>query len=534
MISKRVWRERLSQFMKKNKFYKLDFWYLSILCCVFFFVLKYVFDMFFYIKNIFSYWQYVEPAENENLVLSLFFNNFPHSGITDLIKNGIFPIYPDFYHRISTILPFEMYVNGRMVSVFASLGIFVLLASWFYKKHKSILVGVFFSICALGYTGHALYFFMQRVDALYIFLGAASLLLIWWPLRVNKSISQSLSNVPIINFIISGVIAALCVLTKQVGVIFVVVQVVPLITIFFYKSALFAKLCKLYFFYFISMAAAFLFYAFFVNREIAEYFYYGLKLYGGEYSDSSFFKHFNDAVKYYWFLLLIPINHIVYKKTLTKEWVYFILLLFTCVFFASFKMWGNLAAYANNFIFVSVFSVVVIIWIWDLFSKKEKLVLLTMTLFSMTIFNGYLYVPFFANSQSIVSTWAARLEEPDPKLYPIYKFLNTHRGNYLTTRLDNFLINSKNQVSYEASVMMPLLSDLSQISSVKRLNELVEFRKETLSNILNKNYTGVLVGIQKNAFIKEYPQLLQYYQPYLKNNMCNGEHCFEAILYVPK
>ena len=46
---------------------------------------------------------YFDLAENENLVLINFFQNNIDFSLVNLIKNGIIPIYPDFYHKVISL-----------------------------------------------------------------------------------------------------------------------------------------------------------------------------------------------------------------------------------------------------------------------------------------------------------------------------------------------------------------------------------------------------------------------------------------------
>ena len=64
---------------------------------------------------------YFDLAENENLVLINFFQNNIDFSPVNLIKNGIIPIYPDFYHKVISLFSGNILFNARLFNIIISL-----------------------------------------------------------------------------------------------------------------------------------------------------------------------------------------------------------------------------------------------------------------------------------------------------------------------------------------------------------------------------------------------------------------------------
>ena len=98
------------------------FLYFSII----FFGLIYFSSLLNLILDILDFKWFLEPAENENLVFSKYISKNSFFDLDNLIEGGILPIYPDFYHQLSSTLnPDNLY--SLRLSV-----LFLLLFLWFY------------------------------------------------------------------------------------------------------------------------------------------------------------------------------------------------------------------------------------------------------------------------------------------------------------------------------------------------------------------------------------------------------------------
>ena len=91
-------------------------------------------DLSYLMLKMLTQWQLMEPAENENLVLTWALGKNYDNSTGGLLGHGILPIYPDLYHRLSAILPLSAQMSGRLVTIFAYAGTMVCVA--FYAKRR--------------------------------------------------------------------------------------------------------------------------------------------------------------------------------------------------------------------------------------------------------------------------------------------------------------------------------------------------------------------------------------------------------------
>ena len=104
----------------------------------------------------------LEPAENENLVFTNYLLNNSLLGINSLLKNGIMPIYPDFYHQLTSLFGENVLKNLRLISAMCLLMSYLIIFIWAFKITKLVLPALALPILVFGSGQHSLFFFIGK------------------------------------------------------------------------------------------------------------------------------------------------------------------------------------------------------------------------------------------------------------------------------------------------------------------------------------------------------------------------------------
>jgi len=540
---RRFYRSKMQiEFASKN-------FYIFLLSAILLMSALWLIDLFIYAGQLLSSWQLLEPAENENLVLTWAIKNGHDKSIDTLLSYGILPIYPDFYHRLSAFLPLEPQTSGRFLSLFAyfstCMGVYFLAK----KRTRSWVISCLFVIILFGTKNHALYFLMQRPDSLYVSLGFLSLIFSWWNLNAEVKLADWVENLELWRCLLSGLLLGLAILSKQTALIFAVVQLIPfIIYLKIYKRLNFLKPALV-----IGSVSALMIFFYFAAINSAVFYEYqiGYDLFGKS-DPNELYRSISNYYfplthnGYYFYLLAFIIAILNYKS---REYYPHHLLAFAVLGSASIvtiKMWGNTAAYSNNFIFISLFGVLFSLYFWprDNLNLKKCLVILPLLAFSISgsqyinpqlkifsmelksMFNGRSYL------SGLTNPFEANLVKD-----PILDYVLINPGNYITTRLDNYLIYSNRGIELEGSVLgmfvyMDFPLTLIQNEDIRaRVNRI---SNEVRSKINSQYYDGIILGIQSEAFKKNFPELNGNYIESIKVPIKQGVFEFDAVLYLRK
>jgi hypothetical protein len=542
---RRFYRSKMQiEFASKN-------FYFFLLSTIFLISAFWLIDLFVYAGQLLSSWQLLEPAENENLVLTWAIKNGHDKSIDTLLSHGILPIYPDFYHRLSAFLPLEPQTSGRLLSLFAyfstCMGVYFLAK----KRTRSWVLSFLFVIILFGTKNHAVYFLMQRPDSLYVSLGFLSLIFTWWNLNAEVKLADWVENLELWRCLLSGLLLGLAVLSKQTALIFAVVQLIPfIIYIKIYKRLNFLKPVLI-----IGTVSALtiIFYFAVINNVVFYEYQIGYDLFGK--SDlyqlyRSFSNYYYPLTHngYYFYFLAFIIAIFNYKSREYYPHHLLALASLGAVSIVTIKMWGNTAAVSNNFIFISLFGVLFSLYFWpkDNSNLRKFLVILPLFIFSISasqyqymnpqlkifskelksIFKGTLYLSELTNSFKANSVKD-----------PILDYVLKNPGNYITTRLDNYLIYSNRGIELEGSVLGQFVYMDFTPSLIQ--NEDIRARVRRISNevrekINSQYYDGIILGIQPEAFKKNFPELSNNYTESIKVPIRQGVFEFDAVLYLRK
>lgn len=513
--------------MKINNYYKklIKYAIYGFALFVSFLILK---ELAVLCKYILIGWQYFDPAENENLVLTWFYKKNLFIKGDELINYGVFPIYPDFYHKLSALLPLNPTISGRIISILATIVTQSVLTVWIYRRIESFSSSILFALLSYGVLLTYPYFLIQRVDGLFISLGIISLLILWWNFNFNKNMNKQLLEIPAWRFILSGCFLSLSFLTKQTATIFIALYYIPLIIQMFSKDRF--HIFKKYSLSIGSFVLVILSYTIIFGTSWIFYYYSGLKMFSSTFNLVSVWNHYNSVINQWYQVLgiiciLILIRSFVYIK---NEWRIFIFLCFAIISFVTIKMWGNSAAFYNNFIFISLFSIFFIVFVISYISEVERLSIIL-------LLSAIAYVGFLNNSQNLFSiknyyNWNCN------NTSEIVLYIKNNNGNYLSSRSDNYLINNECSVYYESSVLTTLLLNIDSynLSKIPYYNQILGNKEKIRKIIQDKKFKGIILGIDKTAFSSIFPEINIYYKKQSEEIVNNGVLTYNLILMVPK
>jgi len=458
---------------------------------------------------------YVEPAENESLVIlqsEAFKSN--STNINDYFEEGIIPIYPNLFYKISNYLFEDSLLSLRFLNVM--LYWIVILSSFLiaYFKTKQIFFSSSLALLIYGISEHSVYFYMARPDGTFIGFGILSLLL--FNLRIN--------NIYIKLFGV-GLLSSFSVLSKQSGLFFVILILLSLFIDIVFNLKNTNKI-KNFFAYFLSVLVI-LVISFYLNPVSYESFKIGLNLYGSDFSISHVYLQSVDLFIHYWWLILFvffilfelyKISNIKVFMTYLSFWVFTILI--------SVKLFSNNAAHFNNYIFITILFYFTALNNYKYLSfKKPYYILLTCgIIFSFINFDNFsILIPLEERIGRIEKNGQLRNNN-------IFKYINENEGEYLTSRADNLLYFNKKKITYEASVF----DNVIMMNNNILLNETLKNKVDDVNyKLLNNYYTGIITGI--NGLMEvNFPLLKKNYKVLYTENIESGDWPHNIKLWIKK
>lgn len=506
-----------------------------------------IFDLLIYAIQSTADWQLLEPAENENLVLTWAIKYGYDKSIQDLLSHGILPIYPDFYHRVSALLPLDAQSSGRFLSLIAYFSACLGIYFFAKKRTRSWIISCLFVIVLFGSKNHAIYFLIQRPDSLYISLGIFSLLIAWWNLNAEIKLANWIKNLELWRCFLSGLLLGLAMLSKQTAVIFAIVELVPfIIYLIIYKKLDFFKPVLI-----ISSVSALTVFIYFktINSIVFYEYNLGLDIFGRTDLHTIFASisnyYFPIIHNGYLFYFLAPAFAILnYPSRECHEHQLLALGVFGAMSIATIKMWANSAAHSNNFILISIFGVLFTLYFWPKDKSNLKNFLVSMPLIIFAVTTPKYYSPqleIFAKEMKSVLRGKSYLSELANPLKvslakdPIFDYVLKNPGHYITTRLDNYLIYSNSSIEIEGSVSgMFVYMDfpMTLIDNEDIRHRISSISNEVRSKIKMQYYDGILLGIQTDAFKKKFPELIDKYVESMRVPIKQGTFEFDAVLYL--
>jgi hypothetical protein len=461
---------------------------------------------------------YAEPAENENFVLSLAYARGGDTSRTALLENGIFPIYPDLFHRLVALLPGDPATAARLVSCCAVLACALAVFLYARQTTRSWALSIGAALAVYGSANHLLYFLIARADALFVLLGTLAL--------ICAALAGTRFSRPWA--CLAGVLAALSVLTKQTGLIYATLAPAAG-ALNFRGNGRSAWRLSLFF------AASFLLaagiYTLGVSPDVPTYFLNGLKIYAADGSWEHLALHLRifaeQGYAAHFGLLLVLV--LILKGPAPRAKAIMVLLLLAGLG-ASAKMWMNIGAVSNNFVLLS--SVSSVVWI-ELYSRLDtangRRAALACLAASVALLG-------FANvRRSDFGVHIARsLENGDADNLALGRKLEAFHAPILSDRLDYFVNAAHAVPEFESSVLTSLFLGQTGALPAASREDLKRLRDKIGRRIEERAYSLVLVGISAKNFLTAFPQIERCYRTVGSQPVQQGFFAFEVDLKVPK
>lgn len=320
-------------------------------------------NIFLFIFEILNSSQYFEPAENENLVLAYFLSMNNKINFSELLKNGIFPPYPDFLHRIISQINSNFLFYGRLLSIISFFSIIILVSFYNLYVNKNLTFFLLISLLLFGNEDHILYFLIFRPDSLFLLLGLFSISL--------SLISKNKNNVDKFLIFFSAIFCFLSCITKQTGIVFIILN---LIIIFFEDELIknFKRILLKVIIFILSIILSYFFYKNYINNDIDLYFFSGYKLYSQINLD-----HFKTSliillVKGYAFIFFAAFYLVFFTSKLQNNKHLILKFILIFVSLVTIRLFFNLGATNNNYILINITSLMIIIFLFNELNKKKN------------------------------------------------------------------------------------------------------------------------------------------------------------------
>jgi hypothetical protein len=471
---------------------------------------------------------YVEPAENEALVLAQ--SKAFASGSQELeafVKEGVLPIYPDLLHKVSLWGDGNKLGNLRKVSVISFWVTSMVLFIYAIKFTGSVTISGLLTLLFYGVAQHSLYFTMARPDGFYVAFGALCLVCLgtWFHIKpTNNFISLT-------TIAITGVLSGLALLSKQSGLFFVVVVTFCLLSDLVYwgkRTNLFSII-----FFAVSLFAT-LFSYFAISPISFVFFLNGLTLYASDFSLPHVYKQLIDVFTCYWWLVLVTtllFVDLIFSKRF-KEF-YFWISIWVLVAIMSVKLFSNNAAHFNNYIYITASFFFMATWLWRGFNFQNISSAILLLGF-ISSFYTFEVGPERTGLAAIHGSYKSRMLSNMPiEESPIFNYLRENDGQYLSGRADFMLYFSDREVIYEASVLDAYYYQGRQAGSRDISNMLAEKRAEINQKIKAQSFDGIILGIN-NETINNFPLINERYMKAEEQAIESGDWPHKIELWVPK
>ena len=442
---------------------------------------------------------YFDLAENENLVLINFFQNNIDFSLVNLIKNGIIPIYPDFYHKVISLFSGNILFNARLFNIIISLLLTLSVILYSYFKNKNFYIIFCIPIILFDHHTNSNYLLINRVDTLSLFLGAISLILNF--LYFDEK--NNFKRICILTLFTS--FSCFAFFTKQPSVIFILIS---LIFILFknnygrYKDILI---------FFLILGINFYIYLYFINNDIIEYLLTGYYLY----NEKSLFHFFKNIILIFLngYFILFLILFLSENKKLYRDTKIILIVLLTILI--SVGLFFNQGAIHNNFFLLNLIFLLLIIYKKIYFTNFIKFLFLILTLI-------YVGSPTFFNFQKNVYSKKINYSNFFPEK------MSNKQMKILTNRHDYFLYKNKQEIYLDGSSYFQI-NVLQKIKDSKFISE--KTKQETIN--LDKNLKKYINNMFFDYIIDENSNILKKY-PQIKSNYKKIQNINNIEVYEKK
>ena len=478
-----------------------------------------------FIEYVSNYKWYLEPAENENLVLSNFISQNSGTDIFSLISNGIVPIYPDLFHQISSNFKFDQLASLRLVSItfFILSQLFII---YFSKKiGNPLYLSITFAVLFFGNIKQTIYFLFARADSAFIFFGTTAIFILLMTYYLKQKFFYDKKYFLLV---ISGLFLGASILSKQTGIYFLIYSLFIIFYLNKKPTSIFDNLILILVF-----LLFLIFYYFKVNKYSLIYFLIGIKQYSFDFSFNMLLIHLNEILrKYFIYILLTFFSFIsIYEN---KHKFYFWIWSFIIAILFSLKLFGNEGAFFNNFILLSSITSIFLI-----FNYRDNIKKFNHTILNILIVIGLLKSVYPDPENTFQKTYITSFidnQKSNKKISNnnIFKFVRNNDGRYITGRIDNLLYYNNIPIEYESSVLSVILSKSSFNNNNKIDNSIIELKKKIEDNIKNQKYMGIIDGVDNNLILIFKSLINEFYRPKLVDTIFSGVHNHKITLYVKK
>lgn len=458
---------------------------------------------------------YVEPAENESLVL-LQSESFASKALSvdSYYDEGIIPIYPFGYYTLANVLFEDLLASLRFLNIVFFWTVTVSAFVVAYLRTRRILFSSYLSLLLYGVSKHSVYFFMARPDGIYVGFGVLAILLFTLKLQNEH-----------IKLVGIALLTSLSILSKQTGLFFgMFISLIFILEVFTKnrdknqtKPFITYITCS-------TLAAGIIFY---LNKASYFSFVAGFDLYGSAFSYSHVYLQILDLFRHYWWLVCYVLLMLVtlYKTGNIKSLISHTILWIFCLL-VSIKLWSNNAAHHNNYILVTICFYLTAIDGYNHHTKRGIYhFLLICGLFTSHVKFSGMKVTFPLQERVHRIEANGKIEN-----FRIFNYIKNHDGEYITARADNLLYYNDKNISYEASVFDNLVANNPNSSFHSGIEKKVD---EIRSNIADANYQGVITGIN-GLMESNYPNLRENYKILYRDKIQCGDWPHFLTLWIKK
>lgn len=470
---------------------------------------------------------YVEPAENEALVLSQSISfNSGSQNINEYISEGVLPIYPDLFHKLSLAGDNKL-VWLRSISVLSFWVTSVALFFYSYLISKSSIIAALLTLLFYGTASHSLYFMMARPDGLYIGLGSLSIIVLGMLLNSQPKKKY----LTFFGMATVGLLSGLSILSKQSGLFFFVIVLFTLLSRIWFEKNRSNSLKGLGCFlgaYFITLLLYF-----YYSPISFEFFLNGMTLYANDFSLSHVYNQAVDLFLYYWWLILctlIFLADLIHKKRFNET--IFWLGVWSITLAVSIKLFSNNAAHYNNYILFTIAFFFMTTSLWRSFRFKRSCYTI-LFLGSLTSFFSFNLDLDELKVESIHENYKSRIARNGPlENSSIFNYVKSNNGPYLTGRTDFMLYFSGEKISYEGSVFDAYFNQARQSTNESIIKSLEKKRSDINEKIETQFFSGIILGINDET-IRNFPIIKEKYIQLETQNIESGDWPHSISLWIP-
>ena len=366
---------------------------------------------------------------------------------------------------------------------------------------------------------------MARVDSLFFFSGLVCTIILFS--TYYKKIIYKNYKYLYLKVSLAGVFLAISILSKQTALFYFFYSL--FIIYYFSDKPFFFKSFSIFSFACITI---FTLYVILINKNTIDYFIIGLKGFGSSFSFISFKNHIKEIIFNcfgYLLLIFLGLYSLRNEKRILKFWI----LSFAIILLFSFKLFGNIGAFFNNFILFSSTTVIFISLIYKrLIDTYNYLLINLILIFSVS---NSIYPNFYLGKikNSFDQIKAKQTYNGDLEKNKIYKYVLNSEGRFLSGRNDNILHYADKNIFYENSVFSSIMPPKKNIFNIKTYNSIKKLEIDIKDKITKQYFDGIIDGIGNNLSYYK-PLINKYYKIYMVDTIYSGFHKHNLVLYIKK